>query len=200
MRNMPSRKKKPAPLEWQTGLSHAPGSRSGARILEDRQTVKQTTQIDGVTWQVVTTWATRFGRPEPIAVTISAPEAEWPIVGNTIRRIPFGKLQQEARQDAARMEAMFKAKGTGLGGEAGEFYQGLETAFGEIAGSHRGRATTQQELEEVADVYTKAWGLGQPVTEAVAKHFTIAPSTAAKRIMAARKAGLLDHIKRISRS
>jgi hypothetical protein len=202
MWNMPSKKKRPdAPaLRWQTTTAQAPGSRDGHPIWEDRQHVEQFAETDGVPWRVETTWAVRGGRPEPIIVTVHAPERDRPVLGKTIRRLPFGQLQQEARRDATRMETIFKTRAGDAGGEARQLYQELGTAFGEIAGSHQGRRASQAELEEIAAVYTEAWGKGDPVTEAVAKHFHIAPSTAAKRIMATRKAGLLAHIKRIRRS
>jgi hypothetical protein len=44
---------------------------------------------------------------------------------------------------------------------------------------------------EVADVYRQAWRDGRPPTKAVAKHFQISDSAAAKRVMRARQGGLL---------
>jgi hypothetical protein len=46
----------------------------------------------------------------------------------------------------------------------------------------------------VANVYREAWDLREPVTEAVAVAFGISKSTAGKRIMAARAAGLLEGV------
>jgi hypothetical protein len=46
-------------------------------------------------------------------------------------------------------------------------------------------------LAEVAAVYRQAWKRGRPPTEAVADHFTISQSAAAKRVSRARQAGYL---------
>lgn len=45
--------------------------------------------------------------------------------------------------------------------------------------------------EEVARVYRQAWSEGRAPTRAVAEHFTISESAAAKRVMRARRAGFL---------
>jgi transposase len=65
--------------------------------------------------------------------------------------------------------------------------------------AHRGSPTSEDELRAIAAVYLKAFGEGRPVTDAVAKHFHVSKSTAGKRIMRARAAGLLDGAKRITR-
>ena len=57
--------------------------------------------------------------------------------------------------------------------------------------AHRGRAHSDEELQEVADAYREAVRLGVPVQNAVAETFNVSRSTAAKRIMAARKRGYL---------
>jgi hypothetical protein len=44
---------------------------------------------------------------------------------------------------------------------------------------------------EVAEVYQRAWQEGRPPTQAVAEHFTISQSAAAKRVSRARQAGYL---------
>lgn len=56
---------------------------------------------------------------------------------------------------------------------------------------HHGRAHTEQELKAVADIYLKAWELRIPVQRAVAEALDIPVSTAVKRIIAARKQGLI---------
>jgi hypothetical protein len=90
-------------------------------------------------------------------------------------------------------------KGSRLEQTARELADPTAASFEEIAGPYRGRPLSMEQLERVAAVYLDAWGKGLPVTAAVADHFCIAKSTAAKRIMAARKAGLLDSAKRITR-
>ena len=56
---------------------------------------------------------------------------------------------------------------------------------------HHGRAHTEQELKVVADIYLKAWESRLPVQRTVAETLGISTSTAVKRIIAARKLGLI---------
>ena len=63
-------------------------------------------------------------------------------------------------------------------------------------GPQRGRTRTLADHEGVATVYRSAYERGDPVTEAVARAFHVSRSTAGKRIMAARRAGLLEGIGR----
>ena len=63
-------------------------------------------------------------------------------------------------------------------------------------GPQRGRSRTLQDHQAVADVYRAAYKRGDPRTRAVADAFNVSISTAGKRIMAARKAGLLEGIGR----
>ena len=50
------------------------------------------------------------------------------------------------------------------------------------------------ELGEIARLYRESYVWGRPVTEAVAGAFHVSRSTASKRILAARRAGLLDEM------
>jgi hypothetical protein len=56
---------------------------------------------------------------------------------------------------------------------------------------HHGRAHTEQELKVVADIYLKAWESRLPVQRTVAETLGISTSTAVKRIIAARRLGLI---------
>jgi hypothetical protein len=56
---------------------------------------------------------------------------------------------------------------------------------------HHGRAHTEEELKIVADIYLKAWEVKLPVQRAVANELNIPISTAVKRIIAARRLGLI---------
>jgi hypothetical protein len=57
---------------------------------------------------------------------------------------------------------------------------------------HQGKKLTDDDLSSVADVYRDAYSRGLSVQRAVAEAFGLCPSTAAKRIMKARQAGLLE--------
>jgi len=57
--------------------------------------------------------------------------------------------------------------------------------------SHQGRAHSDDDLQAVADIYMAAHMARVPVQRAVANAQGISVSTASKRIMAARKAGMI---------
>lgn len=60
-----------------------------------------------------------------------------------------------------------------------------------LFGAQRGTALTDDALRAVAAVYRQAWQDEDSVTKAVAEAFNVSPSTAAKRVMAARDRGFL---------
>ncbi len=200
------RAKKP-PIDWRLAFSHP-----GPGVLEPAGLESvQEYQLDGARWALKTFWADRNGRLEPVSVEVRALDSDRMVQADLIRRIPIGTLQAEARADGAGQAEAFAdavAKDpelthllepwTGVAGPARYVDAEWAGQFAKLS-AHRGVAASDAEIEEVARVYMQAWGLGLPVTAAVAAHFGIAKSTAAKRIMAARKAGLLDQAKRITR-
>lgn len=60
-----------------------------------------------------------------------------------------------------------------------------------MIGTHKGRKTTHEELEVVADLYREALSKRIPVQRYVAQRMNVSLSTSNKRIMASRKANLL---------
>jgi hypothetical protein len=60
-----------------------------------------------------------------------------------------------------------------------------------MIGTHKGRKTTHEELEFVADLYREALSKRVPVQRYVAQRMNVSLSTSNKRIMASRKANLL---------
>lgn len=69
-----------------------------------------------------------------------------------------------------------------------------------MIGTHKGRKTTHEELQIVADLYREALSKRIPVQRYVAQRMNVSISTSNKRIMASRKANLLpshyDHLER----
>lgn len=147
------------------------------------------------TWEVVTEWERRRGRLDPVTVTINALDAV-PVTGDVLRAIPLGTLHRQARAEAA---SYARRKGK----SSANFVALVNAMVPELAdlggGPRRGVAMSNDDLEQIAAVYRKAWNEGRAVTRAVADAFKIAESTAGKRIMKAREAGLLDDVGRSTR-
>jgi hypothetical protein len=139
-------------------------------------------------WKVETVWSTDTGRLEPVSVKVEG-AGNVPVVADVLRRLPIGTMQQAARREGARMSERIKAARPDLRPDDAELLD-------KIGRGHRGVVTTPEEIAEVERVYLKAWKEGEPVTEAVAKEFGISKSTAGKRIMKARRAGLLATVPR----
>jgi hypothetical protein len=118
-------------------------------------------------------WEMVGDRMEPVAIRIVAPEGR-ALTAAYIRGLPIGKALRD-------MRAMYVAEA--------EMYD--EPGAAERYGSHRGVALSETDLRQVAEVYLQAFRVGEPVTAAVADAFQIPKSTAAKRIMSARRRGFL---------
>ncbi|CAB4712103.1 unannotated protein [freshwater metagenome] len=168
---------------------------------------------NGKTWQINVSWQQIQGRPEPVMVTLSSIGADGPlpnlsrpqptdrdgftyldqdpfaVTAALIRKLPIGQHLATMRQMHAR----------GLNDEA--------TALRSIGASdhaqhvadlayrwgtpQRGAPLRLEVLTKVADEYRHAQRLGTNVYATIAAACGISPSTASKRIMAARRAGLL---------
>jgi hypothetical protein len=121
-----------------------------------------------------------------VHVRIGSNFGDVPLSAGTLRRLPIGTLNDEARRGAA-----FVAEASARHGQSSAVFEDM----GE--GPRRGRPLGNDDLAKVAAVYRDAYGVrGVHVTEHVAKTFNISKSAAAKRIAAARKAGLLDGVGR----
>lgn len=149
---------------------------------------------DGRRWGVEIEWGVIDGRAEPVKIAVSAPfnprnpsrAPLTPVNAAAIRAIPFPKLIHEQRKVHA-----------GLAHQLVEDVRRLARPGADIALRHAeefegGRVVTPDHLRRVAAAYLKAKLAGEPVTRAVAEEIGLSPSTAGKRIMAARRAGLLD--------
>ena len=121
-------------------------------------------------WVFRSVWRERNGRLEPISLELSHPRMN----GAAIRSLPLGTLLAQMRQQIVADD--------------------IDQVFKTLGRQQRGRTLTPEVLSKVAQVYRLAYSQGEPVQRAVAEAFDVAPSTATKRIMAARKAGLLEGI------
>ncbi len=133
--------------------------------------------------KVCAQWDVIDGRGEPHRVVIFT-EPRRPVTAEAVRRLPLGTILGGMRRDLA-WEAGFP----GIQSDARQPVYEAATV-----GPRRGRPLLADDLRDVAGVYRAAWFDGRPVTAAVADRFGIAQSTAAKRIRAARKAGLLEGV------
>jgi hypothetical protein len=109
-----------------------------------------------------------------------------PILTTTIlRQLPFASIVADLRREKARVHRevidMLAAQPEYQAEADQASLRRLRSA-----GTRRHAA-----LAEVAEVYWQAWRHGRPPTRAVAEHFTISHSAAAKRVARARQAGYL---------
>jgi hypothetical protein len=150
-------------------------------------------------WLIVVTWAGIRGRLEPVGLEIRGyREGDWPSVlptrdqgpailtTTTVRELPFATIVAELRRQRAAQHADFidflAAQPENQAEADQEWLRRLKSA-----GTRR-----HAEVAEVAEVYRQAWEVtGLPPTRAVATHFGISQSAAAKRVSRARQAGYL---------
>ena len=144
-------------------------------------------------------WAKYGGRSEPVRVEVVG--LDGPLNAESIRGVLTGSFFVETK---SRLEeqllrlANSPAPGTGrwLGETPTDNLPFRAVARREAAsfGVQRGRRLSPLVLQDVASVYRDAYARNLPVTQAIVEAFGVTKSTAGKRIMAARKAGLLDGI------
>jgi hypothetical protein len=123
--------------------------------------------VRGSAVTVTTDWATSGHRPEPVAVTVTA---DGPLTREILKSVPFGGLFQRGRAELAPVPTLSERP----------------------TPSHRGLRLAIEELVAVAEVYRGAHAAGRPVVQAVAEACGLSRSAAAKRIRAARDAGVLE--------
>jgi hypothetical protein len=125
--------------------------------------------------QLYVAWDIVHGRLEPVDVRVEAYPGET-VTAETLRAIPFGRLIAEKRRSQESLHRYVARHAA----EPERVKEALRVA--DAAGAN---------LEGVAALYREAHALGRSARQEIAEAFDISPSTAAKRIMAARKAGLL---------
>jgi hypothetical protein len=120
-------------------------------------------------------WDIVNDRVEPIEFTVRAPKGK-AVTAEALRRIPFGRLVSDRRSEQRRLVKKAIEREPRL--PEGDKY---------LAPYDRPGA----DLGRVAAVYREAHARGLAPVEAVAEALGIARSTAAKRVMDARRAGAL---------
>lgn len=128
---------------------------------------------NGFEWTVGAELKVIDGRTEITAISIWNEERATPLTRRVLRDI---QLERLFRQSIVKDER-----------------NGLRTIKRtKPVSAHKGRPHTNDELAAVADIYMAAFRAHEPVQRCVADALGISVSTAAKRIMAARRQGLLD--------
>ncbi len=130
------------------------------------------TDSAGRSWEVAVEYKIINGRPDVAAFTVRSSDLRAPISQRLLREIP--------------LEALFKKA---LATEVGLLSRSPRARRSSTA--HQGRPHSDHELKSVADIYVSAFNARVPVQQAVANALGVSVSTAAKRIMAARKQGYI---------
>jgi hypothetical protein len=172
----------------------APGcpQRDHAREFAGRQTLEWTDPLTSESFVIVITFIDVGGRAEPSEVTVKSNLAQGLgiVSGAALRRIPFSRLIAEARTAHLTMNKHLAESMEAT--ERGE--QVLATA--RLFAPRRGKALTSEVLETVAQVYREAYRVGKNPVQAVADAMQLSPSTASKRVIAARRLGYLGPAQR----
>ncbi len=174
--------------EWARGQAKARYLDQSERGLT-RIGFSSTTWTDrrGRAWTIRFEWGDVAGRAECVGLTIENPSGAdtWrPIGAELLRRLPIGSIVEDARR---KMAADAAGAAPAFTGKAKKMLERHAERFS----AGRGRALDPATLAAVADVYATAWRAGEHPVQAVAREFTISVSAAAKRVMAARRAGHL---------
>lgn len=149
--------------------SNQPASRRHSRELD---AVKEYTDSTGVRWQLGAEFKSFNDRLDIASLTISPLDTRAPITRRLLSELPLDKLFRDE-----------------LAIETEHLAQFLRNRKGTTA--HPGRAHQEDELRTVADIYIAAYKARSPVQQSVADALGISVSTAAKRIMAARRQGFI---------
>ena len=175
--------------------------------------------VNGTEWHATLQWSVADDTHFPSAISFAIPDrtalpkTSGALTPTNIRRLNLGAILAAGRTpDAIRQAAQreqdgviteFDAIGSML--EAGDGTHSAFETFSRLhdiieasdrvlttpVGPQQGTRITQEQLELTASIYKQAAAVGQPVTQAVADALHVSTSTAGKRIMKARQAGLI---------
>lgn len=171
-------------------------------------------------WIVRVDWATVRGRYECVGLTVRSFQdrywtlgdngamvsEDWPrelpkrhetqevLTASVLRRLALGEALNDLRRNSA--DSARRLLSAADAPDADEIDRAIAAIGRHQASQWADSSTAIRTHGEVAAVYTAAWKAGRPPTKAVAEHFTISQSAAAKRVARARDAGLLPRTQR----
>jgi hypothetical protein len=137
-------------------------------------------------WQTEVEYGVVGGRVECVGLRVTSVSGDMRLTSADLRKMPFADLLARARRDYP--DDLERLLGLGPFIKVGDLQR---LGLGLLADKHRGRPPSwgPEQLAELANVYLRA-SAASP-TKAVADHFHISRSAAAKLVAKARQAGLL---------
>ena len=131
-------------------------------------------------WNIEISTSPIHGRNEPVRLTIKPLDRNTRLLQSTLREIPFSKFLQDWDKYPSNTSHRSHA------------ITGAMTSPVFKTKSKRGsRRLTMDELQTIAEIYLDAFENHLPVQQTIAETLNIPLSTACKRIVAARKKGLI---------
>ena len=132
-------------------------------------------------WNIEISTSPIHGRNEPVRLTIKPLDQNTRLLQSTLREIPFSQFLQDWDKYPANLSKRpYRISGA------------MNSSVLETKSKRGSRRLTMDELQTIADIYLDAFENHLPVQQTVAKALNIPLSTACKRIVAARKKGLIN--------